>query len=136
LITDDNARMLLQYQRAGALVEATWSQFGQLPYSTFFLGDEATLALSGRGVILLDAANERDGGRELPLADLPRPAEEPNLPSHLIASLERGQPVIAPAGIAFHRDVTEVLDAGLRSIKSGQAVHLPLPLPLMQASDY
>ncbi|HEU5318312.1 MAG TPA: Gfo/Idh/MocA family oxidoreductase, partial [Chloroflexota bacterium] len=45
LITDDNARMLLQYQRGAAVIEATWSQFGHLPFSTMFLGEEGTLAL-------------------------------------------------------------------------------------------
>ena len=39
LITDDNARMLLQYPRGGAVIEATWSQFGHLPFSTLFLGE-------------------------------------------------------------------------------------------------
>ncbi|MGH2354401.1 MAG: Gfo/Idh/MocA family protein [Chloroflexota bacterium] len=136
LITDDNARMLLQYQRGGALVEATWSQFGHLPYSTLFLGEEATLAIAERGAVLYNAENERDGGRELTADDLPAPAQESNLLTHLIASLERGEPAIASAGVAFHRHVTEVLDAGLRSIKSGAPVHLPLALPLMQASDW
>lgn len=136
LITDDNARMLLQYQRGAAVVEASWSQFGHLPGSTFFLGEEATLALTDRGAVIYNAKNERDGGQELPLDQLPAPAEEPNLPAHLIASLTRGQLVLASAGVAFQRDVTEVLAAGLRSIKSGQVVHLPLALPLMQASDY
>jgi predicted dehydrogenase len=136
LITDDNARMLLQYQRGAALIEATWSQFGHLPFSTFFLGEEATLALSERGAVLYNAENERAGGRELALEDLPAPAKETSLPAHLLACLERGEPPLGYTQVAFHRDVTEVLDAGLRSVKTGQVVHLPLPLPLMQASDY
>ncbi len=136
LITDDNARMLLQYQKGGAVIEATWTQFGHLPFSTMFLGEEATLALGHHGAVLYNAENEREGGRELSLDDLPAPAAEPNLPAHLIACLERGEAPLASSGIAFHRDVTEILDAGLRSVKSGQVVRLPLPLPLMQASDY
>lgn len=136
LITDDNARMLLQYQRGGALIEATWSQFGHLPFSTLFLGESATLAIREGTAVLYDAQNERSGGRELSVDDLPAPTEEATLPAHLVACLERGEPVIASAGIAFQRDVTEVLDAGLRSVKSGSVIHLPLPLPLMQASDW
>jgi predicted dehydrogenase len=136
LITDDNARMLLQYQKGGALIEATWSQFGHLPFSTIILGEEATIALGDHGAVLYNAENEHDGGRQLPLEELPAPSAEPNLPAHLVACLEREEAPIATSGIAFQRDVTEVLDAGLRSVKSGQVVHLPLPLPLMQASDY
>jgi predicted dehydrogenase len=136
LITDDNARMLLQYQRGGAVVEGTWSQFGHLPYSTIFLGEEGTLALTDKGAVLYDARNEMDGGRELALEDLPLPTEEASLPEHLVACLEKGERCIESAGIRHHREVAEVLDAGLRSIKSQQVVRLPLPLPLMQASDY
>lgn len=136
LIADDNARMLLQYQRGGAVVEATWSQFGHLPFSTMFLGEEATLAIGEHGAVLYNAENEKDGGREIPAEELPAAAEETNLPAHLVACLERGAAPLAASSVAFQRDVTEVLDAGLRSVKSGQVVRLPLPLPLMQASDY
>src|SRR5262245_25613499 len=136
LIADDNARMLLQYPRGAAVIEATWSQFGHLPFSTFFLGESATLAIGHEAAVLYTAENERDGGRELSLDDLPAPAPEASLPAHLLACLDRGEPAVAPAGIAFQRDVTEVLDAGLRSVKQGRAVRLPLPLPLMQASDW
>jgi predicted dehydrogenase len=136
LIADDNARMLLQYPRGAAVIEATWSQFGHLPFSTFFLGESATLAIGHDAAVLYTAENERAGGRELTLDDLPAPAPEGSLPAHLLACLERGEPAVAPAGIAFQRDVTEVLDAGLRSVKQGRAVRLPLPLPLMQAGDW
>ncbi len=136
LITDDNARMLLQYHRGGAVIEGTWSQFGHLPYSTLFLGEEATLALTDKGAVLYDAQNEGQGGRTLELEDLPLPTAEASLPEHLITCLEKGERCVESAGIRHHRDVAEVLDAGLRSIKSGQVVRLPLPLPLMQASDY
>jgi predicted dehydrogenase len=136
LVTDDNARMLLQYQRGGAVIEATWSQFGHLPFSTFFLGETGTLAIGHDVAVLYTAENERSGGRELSLDELPAPAPEGTLPRHLLACLDRGETPLAASGIAFQRDVTEVLDAGMRSVKSGQAVRLPLPLPLMQASDW
>ena len=136
LVTDDNARMLLQYQKGAAVIEASWSQFGHLPYSTLFLGEEATLALTDKGAMLYNAENEKDGGREIPLDELPSPAKEATLPAHLIACLEKGERAVASASVQHHRDVAEVLEAGLRSVKTGQVVHLPLPLPLMQASDY
>ena len=136
LITDDNARMLLQYQRAGAVIEGSWSQFGHLPFSTMFLGEDATLAIGDKGAVLYNAQNEKDGGRELALEDMPAVAAEPSLPTHLIARLARGEQVVPSAAIRHHRDVAEVLDAGLRSIRSQEVVRLPLPLPLMQAADY
>ena len=78
--------------------------------------------------MLYTAENERDGGKELSLDDLPAPAEEANLPAHLIARLEKGETAAETAGIRHHRDVAEVLDAGLRSVKSQAVVRLPLPL--------
>jgi predicted dehydrogenase len=136
LIADDNARMLLQYPRGGAVIEATWSQFGHLPFSTLFLGETATLAVAQDGAVLYTAENEHSGGRTLAVDDLPVAAPQDSLPQHLLAFLEQGQATLPSAGVAFQRDVTEVLDAGLRSIKSGHAIHLPLPLPLMQADDW
>ncbi|HEU5315100.1 MAG TPA: hypothetical protein VFX49_03265, partial [Chloroflexota bacterium] len=112
------------------------SQFGHLPFSTMFLGEEATLAIGHGTAVLYDAGNERDGGRELKMEDLPAPAEEENLPKHLIARLEKGEQAVESAGIRHHRDVAEILDAGLRSVRSQAVVRLPLPLPLMQAADY
>ena len=138
LIADDNARMLLQYQRAGAVIEATWSQFGYRGHvgEQLFSGEDGALVVARGQVMLYTRENERSGGRELTLDDLPAPMEEPSLITHLIASLERKQSPLATVGIAHHRDVSEVMDAGLRSIKQGRPIHLPLPLPLMQASDY
>ena len=138
LVTDDNARMVCQYQKGGALIEATWSEYGRGGHVSeqVFAGEDATLMISGGKPMLYTMENQRDGGRELAEADLPSPVQEPNLLAHLIGCLERNEAPFAPSGVAFQRDVTELLDAGLRSVKSGQVVHLPLPLPLMQASDY
>ncbi|HEX2186365.1 MAG TPA: Gfo/Idh/MocA family oxidoreductase [Chloroflexota bacterium] len=131
LVADDNARMLCTYQRGVAVIEATWTMFGQVPAGTHFAGETGTLALSGRdGAVLYDA--EHPEGRPLTADDLPDPGLERSLPEHLLRCLEEGRPVVPWAGIEGQRNVTEVLDAGLRSIASGQPVHLPLPLPLMQ----
>ena len=125
LIGDDNARMILQYPQGVGMIEATWTQFGNLPASTFFAGEAGTLAIHGDALTLYSADHPR--GR--PLTDLPPLVEEPTAMAHLVRCLEEGIPVATWAGIAAQRLVTEVMDAGLRSVETGAAVRLPLPLP-------
>lgn len=132
LLGDDNARMLLMYHKGVAIIESTWTQFGHLPASTHFAGDEGTVAFIGRAEAVL-YNRDRPEGRPLSEADLPPPAPERTLAEHLVRCLEEGRLVGPWAGIEAQRHVTEVLDAGLRSIATGGPVHLPLPLPLMQA---
>jgi predicted dehydrogenase len=138
LVTDDNARILCQYQKGGATIEATWAEFGHGGHVSeqLFAGQDAVLAIHSGKAVLYTAENQRDGGRELSMDDLPAPVKEANLPQHLVDCLESGEAPFGPSGIAFQRDVSELLDAGLRSIRTGEVVHLPLPLPLMQAADY
>jgi predicted dehydrogenase len=131
LVGDDNARMICTYQQGVAMIEATWSMFGHLPAGTFFAGERGTLALIGGKAVLYDA--EHEDGRELAAGDMPLDDYGAHLPDHLIRCLEEDRPVAPWAGIAAQRNVTEVLDAGLRSIAAAAPIHLPLPLPLMQA---
>lgn len=130
LIGDDNARMLLTYPKGVGLVEATWTQFGPATSeSTLFCGEEGTLARMGSEFMLYNKDNQN--GRPLTPEEVPPAVPERSMPEHLVRCLEEGRPVAAWAGIEAQRNVTEVLDAGLRSIASGRPVHLPLPPPLM-----
>jgi predicted dehydrogenase len=135
LIADDNGRVLLQYPRGVALAEGTWTQHARLPYSTLILGDEATLAVTHESVMVYTTGDEKHG-RALSLDELPAAAPEASLQHHLLACLARGEAPVPHAGIRHHRDVVEVIDASLRSVKSGVPIRLPVPLPLMQAADW
>ena len=132
LVTDDNARMLCTYQRGVGVIEATWTILGNIPAATHFAGETGTIVLMGRDTVLLYDADHPEG-RPLEAGELPAPTAGPHLLAHLVRCLDEGRPVAPWAGIEAQRNITEVLDAGLRSIASGGPVHLPLPLPLMQA---
>jgi predicted dehydrogenase len=129
LVSDDNARMLCTYPRGTAQIEATWTAHDGHPHRTLLVAEGGTLALRGGTVVLYDPASPE--GRELADADLPAGTGDASVPANLLRSLEEGVPTAPWAGIAHHRDVAELLDAGLRSARSGAPVHLPLAHPTL-----
>lgn len=124
LLGDDNARMVLQYPRALAMVDATWTQVG-IPHGfSAFHGDEGTIELRREGIWLATRADEQGRLVEAP-AD---PDLGNNLMEHLLRRLERGEPVAEFASARRGRDTAEVFTAGLESVASGAIVPLPLPV--------
>ena len=124
IMGDDNARMLLQYPRALAMVEATWTQVGVPHGATAFYGDQGALELRPEGIWQATRADEK--GRileQLPQLDYGASAME-----HMLRQLDRGEPVAELFGPRRGRDTAEVFEAGLLSARSGQIVALPLPL--------
>jgi predicted dehydrogenase len=127
LVGDDNARLLLSYPRGVAEVAATWSAYGSTPALVHLAGERGTIALGADGAQLFEEASPR--GRSLEPGELPQATPEPSLCAHLIRCLDEGRAPVPWSRIDHHRDVAEVLDAALRSARSGRPVLLPLPLP-------
>lgn len=124
ILGDDNARMLLQYPRALAMVEGTWTQVGLPHGATAFYGDQGTLELRSEGIWQATRANEKGSILEhLPQLDYGASAME-----HMLRQLDRGEPVAELFGVRRGRDTAEVFEAGLLSARSGQIVALPLPV--------
>ena len=124
IMGDDNARMVLQYPRALAMVEATWTQVGMPHGATAFYGSEGTIELRPDGIWLATRENER--GRIVENPPLLNVGD--SLMEHVLRQLDRGEPVAEFASVRRGRDTAEVFDAGLRSVRSGQIVSLPLPV--------
>ena len=124
ILGDDNARMLLQYPRALAMVEGTWTQVGLPHGATAFYGDQGTLELRSEGIWQATRANEKGSILEhLPQLDYGASAME-----HMLRQLDRGEPVAELFGVRRGRDTAEVFEAGLQSARTGQIVTLPLPV--------
>lgn len=124
IMGDDNARMVLQYPRGLAMVEATWTQVGIPHGATAFYGDEGTVELRREGVWLATRADER--GRiveQLPDLDAGASGME-----HMLRQLDRGEPLAEFMSVRRGRDTAEVYEAGLASAASGRIVSLPLPV--------
>ncbi len=123
---EDNAIVVMSYQNGMSVAEASWSQIGHLTsYIGTFYGTEATAVIYNDGRLQLANA-EHDGG-----VDLDVPAVPPHWSSATACFLNHlvsGTPIMPLCSARVGRDAQEILEAGLHSGQSGQAVSLPLPL--------
>jgi len=125
---DDNAVITMQWPRAMALAEASWSQIGHLTsYITAIYGTEGTLLVEpGVGGRLLLADREHDAGVQLEVS--PLPAEGRSAIAYFLGCLANDRPVEGLCSAEVGRDAQEILEAGLLSAATGSAVSLPLPI--------
>jgi predicted dehydrogenase len=124
LMGDDNARMILQYPRALAMVEATWTQVGVPHGATAFYGDRGTLELRPEGIWHATLENQRGAILDkVPALDYGASAME-----YMLRQLDRDEPVADIFSVRRGRDTAEVFEAGLLSARTGQIVVLPLPV--------
>ncbi len=124
IIGDDNARMVLQYPRALAMIEATWTQVGLPHGATAFYGDQGTIEFRPEGLWLGTRKDEKGSIIE----NLPDLGHGRSLMEHMLRQLDRGEPVAEFASVRRGRDEAEVFEAGLRSARSGRIIPLPLPV--------
>lgn len=125
---DDNAIVTMQWPRAMALAEASWSQIGHLTsYVTAIYGDEGTLLVEpGKQGRLLLADREHDAGVELDVP--PLPADQCNATACFLGHIAGDREVEGLCSAEVGRDAQEILEAGLLSSATGNAVSLPLPM--------
>lgn len=125
---DDNAIITMQWPRAMALAESSWSQIGHLTsYVTAIYGTEGTLLVEpGKQGRLLVADREHDMGVEL---EAPRlPADRCSASAYFLSCIAEERPVEGICSAQVGRDAQEILEAGLLSAATGSAISLPLPL--------
>lgn len=122
-VPDDNAIILMQYPHAFGVAEASWTQTVGYAESAnpIAYGTGGSLAVVGGKVVL------QRPGQETQTID-PPPTEAPrrNAPEYLIHCLQTGQPIEGFCAAQVSRDAQEILEAGLRSSNTGQAMTIPL----------
>jgi predicted dehydrogenase len=125
---DDNAVIVMQWPRALAISEASWTQIGHLTsYHAAIYGSEGTLVVEPRntGRLLLANAEHEDGIA----VDVPAPPpEKRNASAYFLSCISEGRPIEGLVSAEIGRDAQEILEAGLISAQEGRAVSLPLPL--------
>jgi predicted dehydrogenase len=132
---DDNGVLLLRYPRAMALLEMSWTIAGPPPTAFLTLaGDRGTLTVypgggrregqvMGSGYLELITPSEPDGV----MIEAPElPAGERTAVEYFLACLSQGRPFEGQVSPSISLDAQEIIEAGLRSIQSGQEVSLPL----------
>ncbi len=123
---EDNAIIVMSYPDGMSVAEASWSQIGHLTsYTGTFYGTEATVVIHNNGRLQLANAAHDDG------IDLEVPAVPPHWRSAtacFLSHIVSGTPIMPLCRARVGRDAQEILEAGLMSGHTGQAVSLPLPL--------
>ena len=125
---DDNAIIVMQWPRAIAISEASWTQIGHLTsYHAAIYGSEGTLVVEpgGKGRLLLANAAHEDG-IEVDVPPLPEGMR--NASDFFLTHISQGLPIDGICSAEVSRDAQEILEAGLISAQEGRTISLPLPM--------
>jgi predicted dehydrogenase len=125
---DDNAVIVMQWPRAIAVTEASWTQIGHLTsYFATIYGSEGTLHVEpgNKGRLLL-ATREHEDGIEVQVDPLPE--DRNNATNYFLSRISQGLPVEGLCSAEVSRDAQEILEAGLLSAHEGKTMSLPLPI--------
>jgi len=122
---EDNAVVLMRYDTALCIAQATWTRFGKEPgYGPVINGTEGSVTvLDDRHLKLVTKQNAEGEVVEVP------PLTAPGLkngPDHLVHCLRHGKDIAPPCDPALNRDAQEILEAGLLAIQTGTTVNLPV----------
>lgn len=125
-IPDDNAIMLFQYDRVFGVAEACWTQrVGTAGPNPLCYGSEGWIGLVG-GKPGTTIVMQRVGEEERTIEPEPLPVGRRSGPEYFVSCLESGQPLEGMCSARVSRDAQEMLEAGLVSADSGQAIRLPM----------
>ncbi|MBC7319608.1 Gfo/Idh/MocA family oxidoreductase [bacterium] len=117
---EDNAILIMEYDRAMAVAEATWSQIGNAPIENpIIYGSDGTIAVS-RGEIILFL----DGKEPKSIVPEELPPYEKNAIVYFLHCIEND---IVPEGLSnpeLSLQTQKVLSAGLESIKTKRAISI------------
>jgi predicted dehydrogenase len=127
-ITDlDNVAIMLRYEHALAIAEATWSWIGGWPPAgPIVYGTEGTIVAQGlrqpAGVTIV--TKDQPEPHELPVPPLPRGTD--NASAYFIDAIREERPIEGLVSATVSRDAQEILEAAMQSIRTGSEVTLPL----------
>jgi predicted dehydrogenase len=125
IAVEDNAVLLMQYPRAMAIAEASWTQHGKIgTYEPVIYGERGSLLVGPRADYGLSRSDlENPAGVECPV-----PAPPPHLLSataHFLWAVRNDKPFTALCDPDTCRDATAILDAGRASAGSSSALAKP-----------
>lgn len=122
ITVDDNAVLLLKYDNAISIIEASWTQHGGYPFSIAVSGSEGTLVSDEKGLTLYNG--EHHSGQELKVPKLP--TWRSNLADYFVRVVRENMEMDGWVSPAVSRDAQEILEAGLLASESNRACRLPI----------
>ena len=121
-IPDDNAMVVMKYDHALGVTEASWTQVvktvGPNPLA---YGTTGALGIDGGKLLLY-----REGEDPEPVEAEPLAAGRRTGPEHLLHCIETGEEPMSTVNAVTSRNAQEILEAGLISADTGKAVELPV----------
>ena len=121
-LPDDNAIILMKYDRAFGVAEACWTQPTKyITPNPICYGTEGALGILEGKVLLL-----RPGRDIEEITPEPLPEGRRNGPEYLIHCLETGEKPEGMCSMEVSRNAQEILEAGLISADTGKSIKLPL----------
>ena len=129
---EDNAVLLLRYNKAVAVLQASWSQFASDTAWKAYIGPRVAVYGSEGSIIwrsrkdetLTLISKEYPEGKEIKPRPLPKGQE--NAPAYFATCVLNDKPIEGPLSLPLCRDVQEILEAGYRSIESKKEISLPI----------
>lgn len=118
---EDNAVLVVHYPKTFAVLEASWSQGGQIQSGPMVVGTDGGLTITQRegqsGVSLT-----KDGKEEFIVAD-PLPENMSSGIAHFLDALVNGTPLHLTVSPEFNVSVQAILEAGIKAAQTGTAVN-------------
>jgi predicted dehydrogenase len=129
---DDNAIFVMQWPRAMAQMEASWTHIGHLTQRfTVFLGTEGTIyrtTFPESSVKL--ATNDDKDGSEIPLT--PPPQDRANATAYFLTCLTQNKLIEGICSPLVGRDAQEIVEAAKLSAGQERVISLPLPVTYLR----
>jgi predicted dehydrogenase len=121
---EDNATIILNYKDGVAIFEGSWDLPSRPPSGNEIFGRTGSIVM-GRPIELRKAGGRGQQQPEQIKVD-PLPPERSNAIAYMVNRISTKQPLEGMTALDIHIQVQEVLEAAKISVKTGQAVRLPL----------
>ncbi len=124
LAVEDNGVLIMHYDKAMSVAEASWTQIGKITaYTTTFYGSGGLLLMDHHREDKLILATKENGGGEA--VDIPEPAEHmQNATNHFVHGIQTGEAFHDLLAADTNIEAQEALNKGLESAEAGK--QLPL----------
>jgi len=129
---DDNAIFVMQWPRAMAQMEASWTHIGTLNQKfSVFLGTRGTIyrQIFPQESVRL-ATDEDKNGREIELTQPPE--DKRSATSYFLTRLSEGKPIEGICSPEVGRDAQEIIEAAKLSASLERVISLPLPVTYLR----
>jgi predicted dehydrogenase len=127
---EDNGIMILGYERAQAVLEGTWTQPAvPVRQPTMIYGERGAIAMGGGDEVQLanlGTSGEQVSNETRSITAEPLPAHYKSGPDYFTYCLLNDKPFEGLVDPVISRDAQEILEAGMRSMRRGRVVSLPI----------